>query len=524
MQIIVKLKDVIIDPAKPVDLTAMPAEKAIALLRKAYGFLAANMTFEIRAEMVFITVDYGRRQDEDTARDCFDRGMKQAKSGRYNKAVDLFNRVLKIVPEHTEARRNLAMALKNSNRLPEAKDHLVDVLRLSPDDSWAYVLLGNIYAWHENDLDTAERFYRRALESTPQDTYALTNYAALKTQRRDRDGARALFEQVIALEPKQPNPYYGLATLLNDSDKPADALATLDRMFDAADFEDARVADLRKECREFFLRVSAQVAETDHEQLWRTVLAYRDEVASITGFPVELVEDNDLEDTTATSVPAWKGADRHVVRYNSRGKPVIPHIVARELEAIRMGHEARQAGKACDLAYAGNNPERTKTIDDHVRRLASGDPQVRDFVTKATDTLMSRLLLTPVDVLVECRLWEHLPGIRPSHTVSLYLHARQKRNPLEQAQVARALPETVKRAHETSAAAWAIFIDGMCAGRTAYAADYARSPGFPMARELAESWQQASMDFHPGDEYALARQFVQALRLDSWLRIAPAVQ
>jgi hypothetical protein len=45
-----------------------------------------------------------------------------------------------------------------------------------------------------------------------------------------------------------------------------------------------------------------------------------------------------------------------------------------------------------------------------------------------------------------------------------------------------------------------------------------------MARELAESWQQASMDFHPGDEYALARQFVQALRLDSWLRIAPAVQ
>ena len=36
MQIAVKLKDVIIDPAKPVDLTAMPPEKAIELLRKAY--------------------------------------------------------------------------------------------------------------------------------------------------------------------------------------------------------------------------------------------------------------------------------------------------------------------------------------------------------------------------------------------------------------------------------------------------------------------------------------------------------
>jgi len=396
MQIVVKLKDVIIDPAKPVDLTAMPAEKAVALLRKAYGFLAANMTFEIRDEMVVITVDYGRRQDEEIARDCFDRGMKQAKSGRYNKAVDLFTRVLKIVPEHTEARRNLAMALKNSNRLPEAKDHLVDVLRLSPDDSWAYVLLGNIYAWHENDLDTAERFYRRALESTPQDTYALTNYAALKTQRKDHARARALFEQVIALEPKQPNPYYGLATLWNDTDRPGDALATLDRMFDAADFEDARVADLRKECREFYLRVSARVADTEHACLWKHTLAYRDEVAGITGFPVELIEDNCLEDTTAASVPAWKGDGKHIVRCNSRGKAVIPHIVARELEAIRMAHEARQAGKACDLAYAGDSPERTKAINDHARRLVSADPQVHDFVAKATDTLMSRLLLTPI--------------------------------------------------------------------------------------------------------------------------------
>ena len=74
MEIVVKMKNVIIDPAKPVDLTAMPAEKAVALLRKTYGFLAANTTFEIRDKMVFITVEYERREDEATARDCFERG------------------------------------------------------------------------------------------------------------------------------------------------------------------------------------------------------------------------------------------------------------------------------------------------------------------------------------------------------------------------------------------------------------------------------------------------------------------
>ena len=307
MQIVVKLKDVIIDPAKPVDLTAMSAEKAIELLRKAYGFLAANMTFEIRDEMVVITVDYERRQDEEVAKDCFDRGMKQATSGRYNKAVDLFTRALKIVPEHTEARRNLAMALMNAQRFAEAKDQLVDVLRLSPDDVWGYVLLGNIFAKHENDLETGERFYRKALELDPQDSRALINYAALKTERKDPEGARALFEQAIVLDPRPPNPYYGLAMLVNDAGKTAESLAVLDRMFDDAKFDDVRMADLRKECREFYLRLSAQVADTDHDRLWKDVLAYRDQIAGITACPVDLIEDNCLEDTTATSVPAWRG-------------------------------------------------------------------------------------------------------------------------------------------------------------------------------------------------------------------------
>ena len=527
MQIIVKLKDVIIDPAKPVDLTTMPAEKAIALLRKAYGFLAANMTFEIRNEMVVITVDYDRRQDESIAKDCFVRGMKQAKSGRYNKAVDLFTRTLKIVPEHTEARRNLAMALKNADRLLEAKDHLVDVLRLSPDDSWAYVLLGNIYAWHENDLDTAERFYQRALDFAPKDTYALTNYAALKIERKDFEGASALFEQAIALEPRHPNPYYGLATLLNDTGKPSDSLATLDRMFDnMAAFDDARTADLLKECREFHLRVSAQVADADHDQLWRVVLTYRDEVAGNTSIPIDLVEDNSLEDTTAASVPAWRGTGgRHVVRYNARGKPVVPHIVCRELEAIRMEHEARQAGKACDLRYDGCNQERAKVIETHVHRLVrsgTGEADARACVTKVTDTLMPRLLRSAIDILLEYRLWTRLPQIRPSQTVGIYLHARQKRNPLEQPDVSHALPSYVRSAQETSGAAWAIFVDRMSGGRTAHAADYAQVPGFSLARELADGWHKATMDSQPGDEYDLVRQFVQALRLDLWLAIRPS--
>ena len=535
MEIVVKLKDVIIDPTKPVDLTSMPSEKAIALIRKAYGFLAANMTFEIFDEMVVIKIDQERRQDEEVARDCFARGMKQAQSGRYNKAVELFTRVIKILPEHTEARRNLAMALMNSGRLTEAKDHIVDVLRLSPEDTWAYVLLGNIYSNQENDPDSAERYYRKALEIDPKDVFALTNYAALKIERKDKVAAQALFEQAIASEPTKPNSYYGLATLLNNDGKGkiADALAILDRMYDSAVFDDVRTKDLRKECSEFYLRVNAQVADTDaaYDRMWKAVLSYRDEIARITGTPVDLIEDNDLEDTTATSTPSWRGNDgKHVLRYNSRGKAVVPHIVARELEAIRMEFEARQVNKAFSLRYLNDtgNSQRTKIIEDHVRNLIRGmssseTVDAGNFVAKATDTLMSRLLFTVLDVLIEQRIYVRLPDIRPSQTVGLYLHSRQKRNPLDQPKVFQALPSLVRQAHETSAAAWAIFIDRLNRNASSYASDYAGIPGLPLSREFADGWLNSIKDFKPGDEYELVRQFVQALRLDGWLEIKPVV-
>ncbi len=514
MQLIVKLKDIIIDPAKPMDLAAMPADSAVALIRKAYGFLAANMNFEIQGDKVVITVDQTRMEDEKTAKDCFARGMKQAQSGRYNKAVDLFTRALQLVPEHTEIRRNLAMALMNSGRIAEAKDHLVDVLRLAPEDTWALVILGKIYTNNEPDLATAERFYRKALELDPKDCFALINYAAMKVESKDREGARGLFEQAIALDPKKPNPHYGLAMLLNEDGKPSEALIILERMFDTSEFDEVRMGELRKECQEFRLRLSAQVAEAEHDRHWTIILAAREDVEKMTGFPVDLIEDNSLDDATATSTPAWRSTGRHVVRYNTLGKAVSAHIVARELELIRMEHEARQAGTACLQTYAVNSPERAKAIEEHGRH---GTANAQAFIAKVTDTLMPRMLRTPLDALVEKRIWDRLPGIRPSQTVGLYLHARQKRNPLDQPQVASALPSEVKNAHEIGAAAWAIYIDRLCGVRTAFAADYGRSPGFPLARELADGWWKGSLAFHPGDEYDLVRQCAQALGIEAWL-------
>jgi Tfp pilus assembly protein PilF len=56
------------------------------------------------------------------------------------------------------------MAYLENGDSEEAKNQLIDVLRIDPKDVWGYLLLANLYFQHEEDPDSAEPFYRKAYE------------------------------------------------------------------------------------------------------------------------------------------------------------------------------------------------------------------------------------------------------------------------------------------------------------------------------------------------------------------------
>ena len=81
--------------------------------------------------------------------------------------------------------------VKTGIMLP-AGERLIEVLRLDPEDTWAYLVLGNLALQSESDADAAERFYKRAYELDPEDAYLLNSYGALKAQQGELEAARAL--------------------------------------------------------------------------------------------------------------------------------------------------------------------------------------------------------------------------------------------------------------------------------------------------------------------------------------------
>jgi len=147
--ILIPLKDIIVDPTKPVDLSTLPEAEAIRAIKACYGFLSKSIEVSLEDGIAVITtVDrfVGKTQK---VKKIFQRGVGEARQGNYRKAVSSFTKVLELLPEDLEARRNLAMAYLEMGDGDMAKRHLEQCQKLDPADAWTYVLLGNIYAKKE---------------------------------------------------------------------------------------------------------------------------------------------------------------------------------------------------------------------------------------------------------------------------------------------------------------------------------------------------------------------------------------
>jgi len=131
---------------------------------KHYGFLPKPIAVTVEKDDVVISYPEEPDAKREEAARLAARGVKRAGEGQYEKAIGIYKRVLELQPSFHAARRDLAMAYMESGDVENATNHLIEVLRLDPKDAWSWVVLGNLYIREKGDLETGEKFLRKALE------------------------------------------------------------------------------------------------------------------------------------------------------------------------------------------------------------------------------------------------------------------------------------------------------------------------------------------------------------------------
>ena len=140
-EIRLKITDVFALEGEALENPANVLGRVTAYVLKHYAFLPKPLMVTIEGDDVVLRFP----EEDDTAKAeaarLAEKAAKRAGEGNYEKAINIFKCALQLQPSLHTARRDLAMAYVELGDVDNATDHLIEVLRLAPQDAWSWVVL-----------------------------------------------------------------------------------------------------------------------------------------------------------------------------------------------------------------------------------------------------------------------------------------------------------------------------------------------------------------------------------------------
>ncbi len=149
--------------------------------------------------LLFYGHGYAQSNTEEEAMAFFDQGQNAHEKGDLNKAVELYSKALKILPEFPEAELQLGNALVSLNRLDEAELAFRRAVKLRDDWSLAYANLGALLV-RINKLPEARTVLEKGIALDPDNTsaYVAMTTLALRTKATPEE-LRTLYRKIVSM-------------------------------------------------------------------------------------------------------------------------------------------------------------------------------------------------------------------------------------------------------------------------------------------------------------------------------------
>jgi Tfp pilus assembly protein PilF len=506
---------------------AIPASKPEnamleVMVRRQFSFLPQPLEIQIGVESVTVSfADEAPAAQQEAVR-LAGRAGKRAAEGNHQKAIGILKRALGLQPTLHSARRDLAMAYAASGDFDNAKNHLIEILRLNAKDHWSWVTLANLYSKNFDDLDTAEKFLRRALALSPDDPWALNSLGAVLLERGLPEDAARVFQRAISANPEVANPHYGLALTYCKTNKLELASETLRNFFAQGKMQDSRSIQVFENARALLVDVQTGLAEQHHAAANEAVEKLRVEMEQLSGYPVRVSYEDFQAEIGALIQMAWKHSrDHHLIRCRkSYPKRLMPHMLAHELGHLRLESNARRSGK--NRFFVSSAKARETMIrrmeDDILRWQKRGhsESSITNVVLDLIQRACAHLLNCPIDMIIETSMRDSMPLLSPAQFLSLRLLALEAWEADSNAANRELTPRLILRPTLALNGAYALFLDDLFRGATSYASNYRKEETFAMSERLFRHWQTRFPKLGHGDEYAVVDEFASMLGLKDW--------
>ncbi len=466
------------------------------LILKQFGFLPQPLMITIEGDEVVLQFPEESTAAQTEAARLAQKAAKRAAEGDYPKAIGIFKRVLELQPSLHSARRDLAMAYVEIGDVENAQNHLIEVLRLDPQDAWSWVILGNLYIREKSDLETGEKFLRKALEIKPEDAWALNSLGAVCHEQGKDQEAILHFERAIAANPDFVNAYYGEALVLESTGQSEQALATLTRLFARARMQDVRSQPVYDNARMLYGKLQMEAAAQRHSEAFKQVLNYKAEMEKLSGLPIRIEETEFADKVGARIQIAWKHDRDYHLLSTRKGYPqeLVAHLETHELTHLKLECEARKAGRNLFFTTTAKTRETAiRSVSGDIRKWEKQgytDDSITQVTLSLTAGLCGFLFNCPLDMIIERHLHDAFPLLRPAQYLSLRIMAREALQANSDPEIRRMTPQIILKSSLALNGAYSLFLDDLFHAATAYAAPYRKLETFPLSQRLYKHWMQ----------------------------------
>jgi tetratricopeptide (TPR) repeat protein len=146
----------------------------------------------------------------------FDLGVYYQKQGDTIRAIEEYERVLQLDPDHAETHNNLGVIYKERNELDKAMEHYQRVVSLNPGMDEAHNNLGVMH-YLRGEPGEAVAEYRKALELNPDNLISQINISLVFKAQGQEKRAIEILENVLSIEQFHPEAHYNLAIIYERS-------------------------------------------------------------------------------------------------------------------------------------------------------------------------------------------------------------------------------------------------------------------------------------------------------------------
>jgi tetratricopeptide (TPR) repeat protein len=492
-------------------------EKIISELENYYSYGPFKPKVTIVDDWVKIDIDTTAIISQEAD---FRKSVSLCEKGNFSEAKPILNKLIEKNPTYSEYYRILGQVYSEEGDQEEAINCLINSLRWDSKNSWALLMMGNIFAKYKNDIITAKKYYDQALVVNPKDNITINNIGANLMQQGKVQEAKEYFLKAIDINDKYPNTHFALAMV-----------AEIEKDLNSAFNNTIRSIQLNKN-KDVLYQNSIRNAFELSEKVIKTGIGkaifkkYLNKLEFEGERVIDIKQDESIPTAAKFEFAENYNRNKHLVLYKP-SYPAIEHLIVHELVHLDFVIQARKVG--INQIFYTSQSHKSEFIAQlepsikNYKKMNFSEETIAKVCSDLFEGLNSQVYNTPIDLFIENYIYEELSELKPYQFISLFNMIKEGINAVTDKNIVKLSPKEVLSKSKIYNIVNALQFKDL------YGIDMinefkATTNELKIAKDFYDEYLEYKVDREPAEEYELVAHWAEDLGVNKFFELEGEIQ